>query len=52
MYEGDFVDGKMHGSGSMTYAETGNKFTGQWKGNVKHGDGKFFNAARQTFVPE
>ena len=39
VYEGEFVDGKMSGQGTMTYASTGNKYTGLWRNNQKHGSG-------------
>jgi len=42
-YQGTFVNGKMEGKGIMTYAN-GDTFDGQWKNNLQHGQGTFFNA--------
>lgn len=42
-YEGDFINGKMEGSGTKTFAN-GNKWTGAWKNNLQHGQGQAYNA--------
>ncbi|CAH1773311.1 unnamed protein product, partial [Owenia fusiformis] len=40
MYDGDFVKGLRHGSGSFLYAN-GARYEGEWNNNMKHGKGKF-----------
>jgi len=37
-YEGQWKDGKQHGSGTLTYAD-GSKYEGQWKDDKQHGSG-------------
>ena len=39
-YDGDFVDGERHGFGVFYYA-SGAMYEGEWKHNMKNGNGKF-----------
>ena len=41
-YEGDFLNGYRTGTGSYVYND-GDKYTGEWKRNKRHGKGKLFN---------
>lgn len=41
-YEGEFKNGKMEGRGTKVWA-SGNKFVGNWKNDVQHGTGVFYN---------
>ncbi|KPA74502.1 phosphatidylinositol-4-phosphate 5-kinase-like protein [Leptomonas pyrrhocoris] len=47
-YEGGFKDGKIEGYGVYTYAQTGDVYAGEWKADLKHGQGsyKFANGDR------
>ena len=38
MYEGEWVDGKMHGRGVYTFPN-GNKYDGEWQNDLKDGYG-------------
>ena len=40
MYEGEWVDDKMCGSGKFVTADNGPTYTGQFKDNRKHGSGR------------
>ena len=39
-YEGDWVKGKCHGHGTLTYNDKTVRYTGQWRDNMKHGRGE------------
>ena len=47
IYEGQFLNGLMHGEGVYLYAKTGNKYQGQWFKGKKHGQGIFWNQKRR-----
>ena len=38
MYSGDWKDDTLEGNGTLNQ-ENGEKYTGQWKANMKHGKG-------------
>ena len=40
-FEGNWVDGKMHGRGKMEYAD-GSEFSGNFKNNLRHGHGTMY----------
>ncbi len=42
MYNGEWQYNKMHGKGVMKYAN-GNKYTGYFSNNLKHGLGRYFD---------
>ncbi len=50
-YEGDAVNGKPHGQGTTTYAN-GDKYIGEWKGDIKHGQGTLTWSDGSKFVGE
>ena len=39
-YEGNWVDGKLHGHGTLTNATKTVTYTGQWRDHMKHGRGE------------
>ena len=39
IYEGEWKDGKYHGNGTLTYAASGAKYTGEFRNSVAHGFG-------------
>lgn len=41
IYEGEWLDNKMHGEGSYTYKKTGDIYSGSWSGNKKNGRGRY-----------
>ena len=41
-YEGDFVDGKMEGHGTVFY-RNGNKYTGEFANDMKEGSGIWYD---------
>ena len=41
VYEGPFHQGQRHGKGKLTYAEFGDEFVGEWRGDKQHGHGRF-----------
>lgn len=41
-YIGSFKDGKIEGYGVYTYADSGDKYEGEWKADLKHGHGTYF----------
>ena len=43
---GDFVNGIMHGKGTLKYIKEENEYSGNWKNGQKHGKGK--EITRQT----
>lgn len=45
MYQGDWVDGKMYGTGCFTWSN-GKRYEGEYVNNKKHGFGKFFNHSK------
>ena len=47
-YEGDFLEGKMHGNGVRKYAN-GNIYTGQFQEDKAHGEGKLFKASDNSW---
>lgn len=46
-YEGDFVKGKAKGNG-VEYMINGDKYTGQFDNDMKHGAGIYHSSADQT----
>lgn len=42
-YKGYYVDGKMEGTGTLTWAD-GSYYRGGWKANQPHGIGRFYDA--------
>jgi hypothetical protein len=41
-YEGDFVEGKMHGNGKYFWTDTGHWYEGEYKMNFKDGFGRYY----------
>jgi len=39
VYQGEFKDGKLHGTGTMTYT-AGYEYTGEWKNGRRDGQGR------------
>ena len=46
-FEGDFKLGKIDGEGTKFFSN-GNRYIGQWKNDVMHGHGVWFNIKDQT----
>jgi hypothetical protein len=40
-YVGEFIAGKMHGKGRYTWTKTGNWFEGNYKDNLREGNGTY-----------
>eukprot|EP01006_Ploeotia_vitrea_P023416 TRINITY_DN55879_c1_g1_i2.p1 TRINITY_DN55879_c1_g1~~TRINITY_DN55879_c1_g1_i2.p1 ORF type:complete len:196 (+),score=14.01 TRINITY_DN55879_c1_g1_i2:96-683(+) len=52
-YAGSWVEGKMNGEGSYTYAKTGDIYSGWWSNNKKNGKGTYsFGADKSMLVGE
>lgn len=47
-YEGEFVNGELHGYGIFYYTN-GNRYEGYWEGNYKNGEGKMFYASGEFY---
>lgn len=47
-FAGNFVDGKIHGEGSITFSN-GDRYTGQWKDHYREGQGQFFFADGRVY---
>jgi len=41
-FEGDLIDGKMHGNGKYFWESTGHWYEGEYKFNFKDGLGKYY----------
>jgi len=41
VYEGMWVDNKMHGEGTYTYKSSGDIYSGAWEDSKKHGAGRY-----------
>lgn len=41
VYEGEFQDNKMHGTGTYTYKKSQDIYSGAWVNNLKHGQGRY-----------
>jgi hypothetical protein len=50
VYEGEWLDNKMHGEGSYTYKKTGDIYSGSWDGNKKQGKGRYECAADSSVL--
>ena len=46
-YEGEFKQGKIEGKGKKDFSN-GNRFIGDWKNDVMHGSGVWYNIKDQT----
>jgi hypothetical protein len=44
VYVGEWIGEKRDGVGTQVWAVNGTKYTGQWRSNVPHGEGKFVKA--------
>lgn len=54
-YEGDFVDGKQHGEGTLQYISTKTSYKGPWNNGKQHGLGlitKKDGQSRKAFYSE
>ena len=49
-YHGAFRDGRPHGWGSMTYADSGDVSLGEWSGGERRGEGVYRHRSGRTFV--
>lgn len=47
-YDGQFHHAKKDGLGTIVYAETNDKYVGQWKDDQPHGEGKFSKVDQET----
>ena len=50
-YEGEFLNGKKHGDGVITYAD-GNVYIGHWREGRRHGHGQYLYQAREADLNE
>mmetsp|Transcript_15842 Transcript_15842/g.23850 ORF Transcript_15842/g.23850 Transcript_15842/m.23850 type:complete len:231 (-) Transcript_15842:87-779(-) len=41
IYEGEWLDNKMHGEGTYIYKKTGDIYSGSWAANAKNGEGRY-----------
>jgi hypothetical protein len=49
IYEGEWVGDQKDGFGTMIWSVNGTTYTGQWRNNVPHGNGKFTKSNGQVF---
>lgn len=50
VYEGEWVDNKMHGEGTYTYKKSGDIYSGSWKDGIKSGDGRYEYGADSSML--
>ena len=51
MYEGDWVDGKIEGVGTLTYTD-GDRYVGSWSDGQMHGTGTYYYASGDIYEGE
>ena len=51
IYEGDYVNGDLHGQGKATHSD-GTVYKGEWKNGLQHGKGKHTESVEVTNVTE